>query len=503
MYRDLLGQGTLEDVSDGAGVISMEKRDWCGPLLFLGLAGLLLSVIGALWFGGSTPSKLEQRIEEAAREKLASNDFAWVGVEAVGQKVVLSGIAPSDDAKTAAKATALKAIGSGGVFSGGVTKVIDRMDVGAVVSPYIWSAAKTDGRLYLEGYAPRRDDIERIVAAAQNAYPGKVVNNLKLGVGAPEGASWADVAIFGMSQLDGLDSGKASLKDTLLVIEGASDDQSVADDIATSLAGVSDPFQTKTSIKGPFHWAARFTDEQLVLEGQTPDEESRQLVVRSAQRAFSGTVVDRLTIGGDKGWVSSAALGLMHFGKFNNGLMVFADDVFHFKGEAAESVYEYLQEDMQGISDPYSVKYDINLVAPELEEIEGIDLSATDVDLKEEACQDAFLRIMSANQIYFKTAQAAISRESGATLDKLITVARQCAELDLLVEGHTDNRGSRAMNIRLSQRRAQAVVNYLNRKGLEIERLRAVGYGPDRPADTNTTPEGRANNRRIEFKVSN
>src|SRR5690606_4058831 len=69
------------------------------------------------------------------------------------------------------------------------------------------------------------------------------------------------------------------------------------------------------------------------------------------------------------------------------------------------------------------------------------------------------------------------------------------------VAGHTDDRGGDALNLRLSQARAQAVVDHLVRKGIPKELLVAKGYGPSEPIDTNRTEAGRANNRRVEFRI--
>ena len=75
--------------------------------------------------------------------------------------------------------------------------------------------------------------------------------------------------------------------------------------------------------------------------------------------------------------------------------------------------------------------------------------------------------------------------------------------LDLLnrVEGHTDDRGKRDYNVKLSGERAESVRQYLIKAGVAEGRLKAIGYGPDRPADVNTTEAGRANNRRVEFVI--
>jgi len=70
------------------------------------------------------------------------------------------------------------------------------------------------------------------------------------------------------------------------------------------------------------------------------------------------------------------------------------------------------------------------------------------------------------------------------------------------VIGHTDNVGLRASNQNLSQARAEAVRNYLAGKGIPAETLMASGQGPDRPIASNDTVEGRARNRRIEFRMA-
>jgi outer membrane protein OmpA-like peptidoglycan-associated protein len=70
------------------------------------------------------------------------------------------------------------------------------------------------------------------------------------------------------------------------------------------------------------------------------------------------------------------------------------------------------------------------------------------------------------------------------------------------VEGHTDNTGGINHNRELSKQRAQAVRDWLVKRGIEASRLSAEGFGPDRPIDSNTTEEGRRNNRRVEFHIA-
>jgi OOP family OmpA-OmpF porin len=71
--------------------------------------------------------------------------------------------------------------------------------------------------------------------------------------------------------------------------------------------------------------------------------------------------------------------------------------------------------------------------------------------------------------------------------------------LRLEVQGHTDNKGSAAYNKKLSQKRADSVMDYIVKKGIGKERLSAMGYGLEKPAASNDTETGRAENRRVEL----
>ena len=103
------------------------------------------------------------------------------------------------------------------------------------------------------------------------------------------------------------------------------------------------------------------------------------------------------------------------------------------------------------------------------------------------------------NDINFESAKADIRPSSYGILDEIAAALAANPTLKVLVEGHTDSRGARAFNMNLSQRRAQAVVDYLVDKGVASNRLSAQGFGPDRPVADNGTRLGRAKNRRVQF----
>ncbi len=77
----------------------------------------------------------------------------------------------------------------------------------------------------------------------------------------------------------------------------------------------------------------------------------------------------------------------------------------------------------------------------------------------------------------------------------------RCPSATVEVAGHTDGDGEDAFNQALSEKRAQAVVNYLVKAGLPADRFNAVGFGSTQPIASNGTDEGKAQNRRIEFLV--
>jgi outer membrane protein OmpA-like peptidoglycan-associated protein len=105
-------------------------------------------------------------------------------------------------------------------------------------------------------------------------------------------------------------------------------------------------------------------------------------------------------------------------------------------------------------------------------------------------------------QVQFDTGKATIKPVSNDLLDSVATVLNSHPELlRLEVQGHTDNTGSKALNKRLSQARANAVMAALLSRGVDKKRLTAKGYGQDVPIADNTTVEGRQENRRVQFSI--
>jgi len=101
--------------------------------------------------------------------------------------------------------------------------------------------------------------------------------------------------------------------------------------------------------------------------------------------------------------------------------------------------------------------------------------------------------------ILFDTGKDVIKPESLPTLKSILALLNDSPGLKFSIEGHTDNQGNTAINQPLSEKRAAAVMAWLSGKGIDPARLKTKGFGDSKPIDTNDTPEGRANNRRVEF----
>jgi OOP family OmpA-OmpF porin len=103
--------------------------------------------------------------------------------------------------------------------------------------------------------------------------------------------------------------------------------------------------------------------------------------------------------------------------------------------------------------------------------------------------------------VKFDFDKATIKKGYFKDIDDLVGVMKQYPDLNVVIEGHTDNVGTAAYNKKLSQKRAEAVTKYMVESGINANRIRAIGFGLDKPVASNETIEGQAQNRRVEAAV--
>jgi outer membrane protein OmpA-like peptidoglycan-associated protein len=115
-------------------------------------------------------------------------------------------------------------------------------------------------------------------------------------------------------------------------------------------------------------------------------------------------------------------------------------------------------------------------------------------------CETSLAALLANRKIEFATNKATVLPASYPLLDEIAKTAKDCPGV-IEVQGHTDSIGQAAANLKLSQARARAVAGALQERGFDTQRLKAVGFGLTKPIADNKTAQGRAQNRRIEFRV--
>lgn len=103
--------------------------------------------------------------------------------------------------------------------------------------------------------------------------------------------------------------------------------------------------------------------------------------------------------------------------------------------------------------------------------------------------------------VFFDTGKSTLRTESNGELDRIVKLLKDVPTLKIEISGHTDNTGSATVNETLSQQRAEAVITYLKNKGIVATRLTAKGYGASKPVASNSSDEGKQQNRRTEFEI--
>ena len=459
--------------------------------LAVGIAGVLLTVVVSAWFGPNSAQHIEGRVEAAANGALSQLGLIEWRATARGRSIDLEGVAPSEgdlDRIIAAVKTA----------SGVSTVRTDKVDIVPQANPFSWSARKENGRIVLEGFAPSRASLAAIHNAGRKLYGADMSNMMTLASGAPAGVEWDVAVIAALEALVKLKRGSAQLSDGKLVVMGLTENETDAEIVRSTLLHADTGVTTIAEVLGPPDWIASVERGRTTFQGKVASESAQRALERAAGGA--SRTEDKSYIAPTADWQGRAVAALPFLVRFDHGELSVRGNRFRISGEAPGSQIGYLKEDMARIADGFTVDYQITEAVPHIPEIAGIDLK-TPGAAKFDSCQEAFDRVGDADRIEFASNRSVLGRSNGSILDKLVFLARTCSEFPLEIHGHTDNRGRRSTNTELSLARASAVKDYLVGRGLSAARLTALGFGPDRPAASNRTESGRAQNRRIEFEV--
>lgn len=226
---------------------------------------------------------------------------------------------------------------------------------------------------------------------------------------------------------------------------------------------------------------------RVVISGTVPDEATKVAVVNRLRAVYGPDVIDQVTIGSvvaPPNW-SDYVQKLIdpRLKQISHGQMQVNGNTVSLQGEVAnEAIRQQLPSDMAGVLSPsYTVKNGLLVGQP----------------------KQALLDQTLANRIIeFDSGSATLTPMGQQILDQMAAAMQQLNGQAVVIIGHTSNDGRHDSNIKLSQDRAEAVKAYLVGKGVAANSLITRGVGPDQPIASDRTPEGRARNRRIEFRLT-
>jgi OmpA-OmpF porin, OOP family len=226
----------------------------------------------------------------------------------------------------------------------------------------------------------------------------------------------------------------------------------------------------------------------VVVSGTVPDEATRQSIVARVREIYGADrVVDQLGVGNlvaPPNWSKQVQRILSpELKQVSRGQVSVQGNVVEIKGEVNnEAQRQAIVSQM--LTELNNATYTVR---------NGLRVSA--------AGQDKLDTALANRVIEFEPGSGVLTQQGQNVLDQLLPVLRELPGRRFEVIGHTDSSGARSTNVALSLVRAESVRNYLARKGLPESLFSASGVGPDRPVANNDSTDGRARNRRIEFRV--
>lgn len=364
--------------------------------------------------------------------------------------------------------------------------------------PPRWSFSATldDGRVVLDGFLPDEATKRRVLAAAKAAFAAGVVDRTAVAPGAAPGTAAA--IDFSIEALSKLAQGGAKVDPSGYTIAGRPRTWEIYRDLEQRLHGdavgglriAGDGLVAPAPV--PYRVVVRSESGKATVEGWVPDTAAHDALL-AALRAGFGSVDDRLELapGAPKGFVDTLIALIPSLARLSDLRFELADGAVEVRAAAPTAA---LGERILGR---------IRALLPT-----GVTLRTGDVavapppaQVDAATCQTDLARVQSGEKIHFATGEATLGDDSTRILDALVVAALACRSAHVTVEGHTDSEGDPAANQALSEARARAVVERLVASGIEADRLTAIGYGETRPIADDATPEGRQQNRRIDFRV--
>jgi OOP family OmpA-OmpF porin len=378
----------------------------------------------------------------------------------------------------------------------GVRLVNDNTRLVPEAKPFVWAAERDVVRVTLAGSAPLPSSKAKLLDAARANLGGvEVADQMTLARGAPQ--RFDSAAMLLLDQIGKLKDGKVTLSDNAVSLSGMARELGGREAIAAALRNLPEGYSVAANeIKAPPYIFQAYKDpvaSTLTLTGYVPDNNVHAALVAAAGRKFfSEKVVDNLkaSIGAPSGFAAAAVPALSALSRLSTGTLVMSDREVKLSGDA---LYEAAGGQIRagpGKDFPQGWQYKAEI---------SVKPASAPVDAT--VCQQLFADLLAKARIRFESGKADISQDSLGLLDRLTETASRCPTANIEIAGHTDSDGDQNGNQTLSEKRAQAVADYLARAGLPANRFIAVGFGSTQPIAGNETDDGKAQNRRIDFVV--
>jgi len=377
----------------------------------------------------------------------------------------------------------------------GVRLVNDETRLVPEAQPFVWSAERDVVRVTLGGNAPLPASKGRLLEAARATLGGvEVVDQMNLSRGAPP--RFDNAALLLVDQIWKLKDGKITISDTKVSLAGMARELGGREAIAAALKNLPEGFSVAANeIKAPPYIFQAYKDPvavTLTLTGYAPDNNIHAALAAAAGRKFfNEKVVDNIkaSLGAPSGFSNAVVPALGALSRLSTGTMVVSDREVKLSGDAFyDAAAAQIRAGLKDFPQGWQFKADIS-VKPASAPVDGT------------VCQQLFSGLLAKGKIRFDSGRATIDPDSAVLLDRLIETALRCPSANIEIAGHTDADGEDGFNQALSEKRAQAVTDFLVKAGLPAERFTAMGYGSTQPVATNDTEEGKAQNRRIDFVV--
>lgn len=260
----------------------------------------------------------------------------------------------------------------------------------------------------------------------------------------------------------------------------------------------------KPIILGDYQFNVDINPEEIILSGVFSSQDEIDNAVAIAKQRFNPKkIINQLTIGEKIKPFDQAANFINSLpSDINAGSFSISGLKIALNGQVdSESVKRSAyQKIATALGSNYAINNQLVIVEPEPEPIVVEPVEAAIVE-SNNMCQEQLVELMAEHKIYFNTSSAQIHSKNTPLLKEITGVLSGCPKAEVEVAGHTDSLGNEAMNLTLSQSRANSVAQHLLKQDGINNTITAIGYGESQPVASNKTKAGRANNRRIEFII--